>query len=125
MKSKDLIEVLKDNPEYEINVSVDAYDITGKDEDKIYANSCIEPIVENSRKAITLHFEDCNINFKINEALEVNTKDTKSCWNELYMELLHAVETKFSDETRHETALKYIKQAESGDSDSCSKHEPK
>ena len=31
---------------------------------------------------------------------------------EKYYELLHAVESKFDGETRHETALRYIKQAE-------------
>lgn len=31
-----------------------------------------------------------------------------------YQELLYAVETKVDGETRHETALKYIKQAERG-----------
>ena len=34
---------------------------------------------------------------------------------EKYWELLHAVESKYQNESRHETALRYIKQVESTD----------
>ena len=37
----------------------------------------------------------------------------------LYYELLWAVENKYPDETRHETALRYIKEAENRDSGEC------
>ena len=33
-----------------------------------------------------------------------------------YMELLYAVQSKWMDESRHETALRYIRQAQQGDS---------
>lgn len=36
---------------------------------------------------------------------------------EKYNELIYAVASKFPDETRHETALRYIQQAEKNDSD--------
>lgn len=43
-------------------------------------------------------------------------EDEVRCFDELdkkYHELLYAVETKYPDETRHETALRYIRKAES------------
>ena len=38
---------------------------------------------------------------------------TEKTANELYHELIYAVEKKFPDETRHQTALRYIMEAES------------
>ena len=64
MKAKELIKILELNPEYEITTSIDAFDITGK-EDKIYGEDIAETIVDNSTQNITLLFEKCNVNFKI------------------------------------------------------------
>lgn len=38
---------------------------------------------------------------------------------EKYNELLMAVQSKFPGETRHETALRYIRNAETGSNDAC------
>ena len=46
---------------------------------------------------------ECDYEFLQRELKEAKTK---------YNELLFAVETKFPDETRHETALRYIKERE-------------
>lgn len=40
-------------------------------------------------------------------------------WKALYHELLFAVETKHHGETRHETALRYIHEAERGSDEAC------
>ena len=42
---------------------------------------------------------------------------------EKYNELIMAVATKFTNETRHETALRYIKEAENFNDNSCAKNE--
>lgn len=59
------------------------------------------------------------------ETLEELRDEVANIWNarntvevpveEKYRELIMAVASKFPDETRHETALRYIKQAEEGD----------
>lgn len=48
----------------------------------------------------------------MNQAIE---KQTPRHYEDLYFELLFAVETRFPFESRHETALKYIRAAEAGD----------
>ncbi len=42
----------------------------------------------------------------------------------LYYELLYAVERKFADESRHETALRYIRQAEEMHTEPCVESTP-
>ena len=44
---------------------------------------------------------------------------------EKYNELLYAVGNKYPDETRHQTALRYIIQAEAPNKDACCVNEPK
>jgi hypothetical protein len=50
------------------------------------------------------------------EGRDPNYREAPEQWlgtQEKYMELLYAVASKFPDETRHQTALRYIKNAES------------
>jgi hypothetical protein len=52
----------------------------------------------------------------INEYIKYDQpNETKTKYEEKYNELLYAVGTKYPNETRHETALRYIKEAEQHD----------
>lgn len=48
------------------------------------------------------------------KSTKVPVLDVEKKIDDYYYELIMAVETKYPNETRHETALKYIKQAEHG-----------
>jgi len=47
-------------------------------------------------------------------------KEKSKKLDERYQELIMSVERKFPNETRHETALRYIKEAESHSGNTCS-----
>ena len=55
---------------------------------------------------------------KLLDAAERRVEREGTDWSKLYHELLYAVAKKHPGETRHQTALRYIQQAERG-SDQC------
>jgi hypothetical protein len=70
VKAKDLLKILEENPEYEIEVSIDAFDITSIGEDRVFGNSMTEAQKEDATKTITLLFENCDTNFGVVVATE-------------------------------------------------------
>jgi hypothetical protein len=60
---------------------------------------------------------EVDMDFRVSIAKEIIklVRDSES----KYQELIYAVATKFPDETRHETALRYIMNAESHCGDQC------
>lgn len=65
MTSHELARKLLDMPDCQMIASIDAENITGNDNDKIFANSVIEISHDKRRKTVELHFEESDANFKL------------------------------------------------------------
>ena len=63
------------------------------------------------------HFDEPEQILAYIEELEAKIAKLEGGVVEKYQELLHEIRSKFEDETTHETALRYIRKAESGDND--------
>ena len=73
--------------------------------------SCVESLqaeLEAERAELKKQYQ---IEIRTNENY-THAREQYLAISDMYSELLHAVESKHNGETRHETALKYIKQAE-------------
>lgn len=62
MTSHELARQLLSMPDLEVSASIDADEITGREHDKVYAESIIEVRIE--RNMIELHFETASCNYK-------------------------------------------------------------